>query len=84
MNRYPLRWMAMALVVTMWGAPTTQPVQNKNAALQQAIRAGDASRIKALLAEGADANAADEAGTPAVMNAVLYAGPDVLRMMLDA
>lgn len=76
--------MAMALVVTMWGAPTTPPVQNKNTALQQAIKAGNATRIKALLAEGADANAADEAGTPAVMNAVLYAGPEVLRLMLDA
>ncbi|MBL8176138.1 MAG: ankyrin repeat domain-containing protein [Bryobacterales bacterium] len=84
MNQYPLRWMAMALAVTMWSAPTTQPGQNKNAALLQAIRAGDGARIKVLLSEGADANAADEAGTPAAMNAVLYANAEVLRMLLEA
>ncbi len=74
----------MALAVTLWGAPTTTPVQTKNAALQQAIKAGDVARIKALLADGADANSADDSGTPAVMNAVLYCGPEVLRLMLEA
>ena len=74
----------MALAVGMWGAPPTQPVQGRNAALQQAIRAGDVARIKTLLAEGADANAADDSGTPALMNAVLFTGPEVLRMMLAA
>ncbi|MFN7936433.1 MAG: ankyrin repeat domain-containing protein [Bryobacteraceae bacterium] len=85
MNRtYPLRWFTVALVVSMWAAPTTQPVNNKNSALHQAIKAGDVTRIKALLADGADPNSADDSGTPALMNAVLYTGPETMRALLDA
>lgn len=51
--------------------------------MQEAIRRGDSGRMKALLDAGADANAVDEEGTPALMNAALYAGAGQMKILLE-
>jgi ankyrin repeat protein len=64
-------------------APAITEPGNRNTALVKAVRAGDVGRMKAMLDEGADPNTTDEQGTPAVMNAVLYAGPQALKLLID-
>lgn len=51
--------------------------------LNQSIKKGDVARVHALLAGGADANAIDADGTPALMNAVIYGNAAMVRVLLD-
>ncbi len=73
-------WLALA-VPAYPAAPVTEPGA-RNQALHQAIRKGDATRMKQLLEQGADPNATDEKGTPALMNAVLYMNADAVRVLV--
>jgi len=51
--------------------------------LFQALRKSDAAAVQRLLEGGADPNAKDANGTPALMDAVLFAGPDSVKLLLD-
>ncbi|MCC6365606.1 MAG: ankyrin repeat domain-containing protein [Bryobacterales bacterium] len=74
--------LALAAAMTV-AAAAGNNMENGNAALQEAIRQGDLSRMKALLEGGADANAVDEEGTPALMNAALYGGAAHMKVLLE-
>jgi ankyrin repeat protein len=52
--------------------------------LFQAIQNADSGLVKGLLRRGANPNAADAEGTPALMAATLYAGTDCVKLLLDA
>jgi len=52
--------------------------------LFQAIQTADTGTVKSLLRRGANPNAVDADGTPALMAATLYAGADSLQLLLDA
>ncbi len=60
-----------------------RPTEELNAALQKAIMAGDAGRMKTLLDNGADPNAKDDDGTPALMNAALYGSAAHMKLLVD-
>jgi len=53
-----------------------------NEKLLTVIRDADAQTAKALLSEGADANARDEDGLTALMYAAMYAGADCVELLL--
>ena len=52
--------------------------------LLEAVRTGDLDALRRALAEGADPDARDAAGTPAVMVATIARRPDLLRALLEA
>ncbi len=52
--------------------------------LLEAVRAGDRDALAQALAEGADPDARDAGGTPAVMVAAIARRPDLLRALLEA
>jgi hypothetical protein len=52
--------------------------------LLEATAGGDLDGMRRALADGADADARDAAGTPAVMVATIARRPDALRLLLDA
>ena len=52
--------------------------------LIEAIQVQDAARVRALLAEGADANEIDPYGTPALTRAVLRGNVEIVELLLDA
>ena len=53
------------------------------APLFQAIQKGDTASVKRLLGQGVSANVRDSEGTPALMAAMLYAGVDCVKLLLD-
>lgn len=59
------------------------PTEQANKTLLSAIRAGDAAGVRAALDGGADPNAKDAEGTPALMNAALYGSASTIKMLLD-
>lgn len=60
-----------------------RPTEELNAALHKAIVAGDLGRMKMILDEGAEPNAKDSEGTPALMNAALYASASHMKVLMD-
>jgi N-acyl-D-amino-acid deacylase len=78
--RYPGLGLILASLLTV-GLPGAEPPA---ADLFQAIQKADAGRVKALLRSGANANATDPDGTPALMAATLYAGANSVELLLDA
>jgi ankyrin repeat protein len=65
----------LALALPAAQTPAAEP-------LFQAIQKSDASAVKRLLDRGADANARDAEGTPALMAAVLYADANCVKLLL--
>ncbi len=55
-----------------------------DAALFEAIRAGDAAAVRELLKGDVDLNARNDIGDTPLMAAALYAGADVLKLVLNA
>jgi ankyrin repeat protein len=62
----------------LWAAetPSAEP-------LFQALQKSDAAAVKRLLEGSVDPNVKDANGTPALMDAVLFAGPDSMKLLLD-
>jgi uncharacterized protein len=59
-------------------------VSDTDERLLEATTGGDLDGMRRALADGADADARDAAGTPAVMVATIARRPDALRLLLDA
>src|SRR5712692_4500387 len=57
---------------------------DQSASLFQAIQNDDTAQVKRLLASGISPNAKDADGTPALMAAALFAGPDCVKLLLDS
>jgi len=70
--------LALAFTSPLWAAetPSAEP-------LFQALQKSDAAAVKRLLEGGVDPNVKDANGTPALMDAVLFAGPDSMKLLLD-
>ncbi len=60
------------------------PPSDADRRLLAASAAGDAVAIRAALADGADPDARDAAGTPALMLATVARAPDAVRALIDA
>ena len=58
------------------------PIPNANPLA--AVRDGNNAMLRATLQQGNDPNLKDEEGTPLLMNAVLYADAEAVRIVLDA
>ena len=54
-----------------------------DASLLDAIHRGNIAAVGKLLSEGANANAKDEEGTPALMQCVVYAETECMKLLLD-
>lgn len=52
--------------------------------LMKAVKAGDAEKVKAVLAEGADVSALDESGDSPIIMAAYHGFTDVLQLLLEA
>jgi ankyrin repeat protein len=76
------------LCATCWcsdGPPPTHPAPSpQEAALFEALSAPGETRIRALLGQGADANAINAYGVPVLMHAVLNRNVSVAQMLLEA
>ncbi|UCD86663.1 MAG: ankyrin repeat domain-containing protein [Desulfobacterales bacterium] len=57
---------------------------NQNMELLQAVERGDTDRVKALLGEGADANAKDTLGNPALLGAACAGHTEMVKALLAA
>jgi ankyrin repeat protein len=60
------------------------PRSDADGRLLAAAAAGDAAAIRAALADGADPDARDAAGSPALMLATVARAPDAVRALIDA
>ncbi len=85
-NRRLKRWGALALaviavVVLMGQAAAVEAISSP---LIDAAKAGDAGRVRALLAAGADVNAKDVNGQTALMGAAQEGYPDIVRILKEA
>jgi ankyrin repeat protein len=60
------------------------PGSDADLRLLAAAAAGDAAAIRSALAEGADPDTRDDAGSPALMLATIARAPDAVRALIDA
>jgi ankyrin repeat protein len=60
------------------------PGSDADGRLLAAAAAGDAAAIRSALADGADADARDDAGSPAILLAAIARAPDAVRALIDA
>lgn len=60
------------------------PGSDADGRLLAAAAAGDAAAIRSALADGADPDAHDDAGSPAVLLATIARAPDAVRALVDA
>lgn len=60
------------------------PPSDADGRLLAAAAAGDAAAVRAALADGADPDARDEAGSPALMLATIAHAPHAVRALIDA
>ncbi|MFS0838009.1 ankyrin repeat domain-containing protein [Paenibacillus sp. 1P03SA] len=66
------------------GNEMTEISSEKNKRLLDAAAKGDADKIRALIGEGADADARDSQGNTAVMAAAVNRRPEAVRVLLEA
>ena len=66
------------------GSAASRPAAAVDPPLVDAVRAGDAERVRALLADGVDVNGSDGDGTMALHWAALDDGVDVARVLIAA
>ncbi len=69
--------------VAVLAAIAASPRVHANGSLFEAIRRGDVGAVKTQIAAGADIEAGDDTGATPLMCAALYAGPEVLRALID-
>ena len=72
----------MVLIVFLVGLGLAQD-QSSTQSLFAAIERGSVSDVERLLRAGANANAVDSDGTPAVMSATLFGNPRMMQVLLD-
>jgi alpha-galactosidase len=77
----------LALSLAAYAAPAppppAKPAADLSARLIEAVRAGDAARITALLGKGANVNATDAHRSTPLMQACATASADTVRLLLD-
>lgn len=75
---------ASLLAASLMAEPARiRPVEELNAALLDSITRGQHLRSRQLLDEGADPNATDGEGTPALMNAALYSTASHMKLLVE-
>lgn len=80
----PLRRSRFALVPVLCVAAVCMAAEAPHAEpLFDALKTSNTAALKALLDKGADPNARDAEGTPALMAAVLFANADSAKLLLD-
>lgn len=61
---------------------TSLPCYSQSRPLLTAVKSNDFQAVKKLMEAGADPNIADEEGDPLLMNAALYASPQLMELLL--
>ena len=73
----------LALVLALCGAAAAAGTTGDDRALLEAARRGDAARVKALLREGANVNAANPSGLTPLIEAAARGRTDIARLLID-
>jgi N-acyl-D-amino-acid deacylase len=77
------RLLLPVLLLAAVGMRGARPDSRSDSKLLAAIQRGDIAEMSAALRAGANPNAADADGTPALMNAALYSKAAAMRLLLD-